>query len=79
VYRWNERVLSNYSCRHCGVFTYIGDGPDNRDGFRVNLGCVEELDSLSFDVRIIDGRSVPLARAAGSSLISKHQFPGESA
>jgi hypothetical protein len=59
-YLWNERVLSNYSCRHCGVFTYIGDGENNRDGYRVNLGCVEGLDSLALEVRFIDGKSVPL-------------------
>ena len=62
VYLWNERVLNNYSCRHCGVFVYIGDGAGDRDGYRVNLGCVEDLDTLALQVRIIDGKSVPLAR-----------------
>ena len=60
VYLWNERVLNNYSCRHCGVFVYIGDGAGDRDGYRVNLGCVEDLDTLALQVRIIDGKSVPL-------------------
>lgn len=60
VYLWNERVLNNYFCRHCGIFTYIGDGEGNRDGYRVNLGCVEGLDSLALDIHIIDGSSVPL-------------------
>jgi hypothetical protein len=60
VYQWNERVLHNYSCRHCGIFTYIGDGENNRDGYRVNLGCVEGLDSLALTLRFIDGKSLPL-------------------
>jgi hypothetical protein len=65
VYLWNERVLNNYRCRSCGIFVYIGDGADNRDGYRVNLGCVAELDILALDVRIIDGRSVPMVSGTG--------------
>src|ERR1700683_1611085 len=41
VYLWNEKVLNNYFCKSCGIFVYIGDGVHNRDGYRVNLGCVE--------------------------------------
>jgi hypothetical protein len=61
VYRWNEKVLNNYFCRHCGIFTYIGDGENDRDGYRVNLGCVEGLDPLALDIIVIDGKSLPLA------------------
>ena len=60
VYLWNERVLSNYFCRSCGIFTYIGDGEDARDGYRVNLGCVEGIDVLALDIRVIDGKSLPV-------------------
>ena len=60
VYLWNEQVLANYFCRNCGIFTYIGDGEDAKDGYRVNLGCVEGLDVFALDIRIIDGKSVPL-------------------
>jgi len=64
IYRWNERVLNNYFCRNCGIFTYIGDGEHNEDGYRVNLGCLEGLDIFSLDVKPIDGRSIPLAHQA---------------
>ena len=60
IYLWNERVLNNYRCKSCGTFVYIGDGARNQDGYRVNLGCVAGLDIFALDVRIIDGRSVPL-------------------
>ena len=60
VYLWNEKVLSNYFCRTCGIFTYIADGENAKDGYRVNLGGVEGLDPLALDIRIIDGKSVPL-------------------
>jgi hypothetical protein len=32
LYLWNEKVLRNYFCKACGVFTYIGDGEEARDG-----------------------------------------------
>jgi hypothetical protein len=60
VYRWNERVLNNYFCKNCGIFTYIGDGENDRDGYRVNLGCVEGIDPLVLEIVLIDGRSLPL-------------------
>jgi hypothetical protein len=60
LYRWNARVLQNYFCKTCGVFTYIADGEDAKDGYRINLGCVEGLDVFALEVGRIDGRSVPL-------------------
>lgn len=63
IYTWNEKVLSNYFCKSCGIFTYIGDGANAKDGYRVNLGCVEGLDTLALDISIIDGKSVPLVEA----------------
>ncbi len=60
IYLWNEKVLSNYFCKTCGIFTYIADGENAKDGYRVNLGCVEGLDALALEIRMIDGKSVPL-------------------
>jgi hypothetical protein len=65
VYLWNEKVLSNYFCKTCGIFTYISDGENAKDGYRVNLGCVEGLDPLALEINIIDGKSVPLIEEPG--------------
>jgi hypothetical protein len=62
IYLWNEHVLNNYFCKLCGVFTYIGDGPNNQDGYRVNLGCVDGIDPLSLQIRAIDGKSIPVVQ-----------------
>ena len=40
--------------------TYIADGVNGKDGYRVNLGCVEGLDVFALEVRRIDGKSIPL-------------------
>lgn len=60
VYLWNEKILNNYFCRTCGIFTYIGDGENDKDGYRVNLGCVQGLDPLTLDITVIDGKSLPV-------------------
>jgi hypothetical protein len=60
VYRWNEHVLGNYFCKTCGIFTYIADGENAKDGYRVNLGCVAGLDTLALDIVVIDGKRLPV-------------------
>jgi hypothetical protein len=54
VHLWNEKVLSNYFCKTCGIFTYIGDGENAKDDYRVNLGCVEGLDPLALEISLLD-------------------------
>jgi hypothetical protein len=71
VYLWNERVLSNYFCKLCGVFTYIGDGENAKDGYRVNLGCVSGLDPLGLDLRVIEGKGLPLVDGVSAPSASK--------
>lgn len=65
LYLWNEKVLRNYFCKYCGIFAYIGDGEDSKDGYRVNLGCVEGLDTLALDISIIDGKALPVIDESG--------------
>ena len=60
TYLWNEKVLRNYFCKTCGIFTYIADGEDAKDGYRVNLGCVQGLDTLALEITVIDGHSLPV-------------------
>ena len=71
VYLWNEHVLNNYFCRACGIFTYIGDGDGNKDGYRVNLGCVvaSRMESA--------GESGRLNVSAYTYDLIRHQFAGE--
>jgi hypothetical protein len=52
-------------CKTCGIFTYIGDGENTEDGYRVNLGCVEGLDPLALEVSIIDGKALPVIEEPG--------------
>ena len=56
VYRWGDRDVNHYFCKTCGIFPFA-DGPAKPRHYRVNLGCIDELDPLGLAVDVIDGRS----------------------
>ena len=55
VYIWGDRMMNHYFCRRCGVFPFSGVIEDGR--VRVNLGCVDGVDTDALAIRAIDGRS----------------------
>lgn len=61
-YLWNDRVVDGIFCKNCGIHPYFGN---EEYGYRVNLGCVEQLDALSLKIEILDGRSMPIAEHPG--------------
>ena len=62
IYQWNDRVVANLYCKTCGIFPYFGN---DEWGYRVNLGCIEQLDALALKIQILDGRSMPIADNPG--------------
>jgi hypothetical protein len=56
VYIWGDRMMNHYFCRTCGSFPFSSVLEDGR--IRVNLGCVEGVDSYALAIRTIDGRSL---------------------
>ena len=61
-YRWNDRVVGHLFCKRCGIYPYHGDSDL---GYRVNLGCVEQLDPLSLEIGLIDGKSMDVCPDPG--------------
>ncbi len=57
-YRWNDRMVNHLFCKTCGVYPYHGGGDY---GYRVNLGCVEQINPFSIPITMNDGKSMPLA------------------
>lgn len=58
VYLRNEHAVGNYFCTTCGIYLYVGDGENAKDGYRLNLGCVEGFAAL--EISTIDGKSLPV-------------------
>jgi hypothetical protein len=55
-YQFGDHMMNHWFCRRCGVhpFSEVIEGPRR---FRVNLGCVDGVDSFAVAVTLIDGRS----------------------
>lgn len=55
-YRWGDHLVNHWFCRTCGIYTF--HEPIEQPGhYRVNLGCVDEIDSLSLPIELVDGRA----------------------
>ena len=57
VYRFGDRECNHYFCKRCGIYPFH-DGVDEPGHYRVNLGCIRELDALALPITLIDRRSV---------------------
>lgn len=55
LYQFGQKTAKHYFCRHCGIYTFHETArvPGH---FRVNLGCVDGLDSFALPVEVFDGR-----------------------
>jgi hypothetical protein len=56
VYRWGDQDVNHYFCTTCGIYTFH-DTTATPGHYRVNLGCIDDLDTLTLEIRLIDGRS----------------------
>jgi hypothetical protein len=65
LYQFGDRDMNHFFCRTCGIapFSTVASVPPDYDGpakvgdYRVNLGCVHDLDVLALEIDVIDGRS----------------------
>jgi hypothetical protein len=64
VYQFNARVAKHYFCKHCGVHPFL-QTPMGPDAWRVNLGCIDNVDPFALDVGLVDGASLPVTSDAG--------------
>ena len=65
VYQFGDKGMSHFFCRTCGIapFSQVASVPPDYQGaarpgdYRVNLGCVHDLDALALEIVAVDGRS----------------------
>jgi len=56
-YQFNSHVAEHYFCGHCGIYTHHKPR-SNPDIFRVNAGCLDDLDYFSLEAGLNDGASL---------------------
>jgi hypothetical protein len=54
-YRWQDRDVNHLFCKTCGIYPYHGD---SKMGYRVNLGCVDDIDVFALEISVIDGKAM---------------------
>lgn len=57
TYRFGTRVARHHFCKTCGIHTFVETkfAPGH---YRVNLGCVDELDAVRLPFVVFDGKSL---------------------
>ena len=54
-YQFGDRDMNHYFCKRCGVHPFSDAKATGH--YRVNLGCVEGVDTFALPIRFIDGQS----------------------
>jgi len=65
-YQFGDKDVNHHFCPTCGIFPFNTvasvppdyQGPARPGDYRINLGCVHDLDVLSLPIEIIDGRAL---------------------
>ena len=57
TYQFDDGTAKHHFCRRCGVFTFV-ETRLNPGMYRVNIGCIEGVDSFSLPVAVFDGTSI---------------------
>lgn len=63
LYRFNTRAAKHYFCKHCGIYPFHQTRKDP-GLWRVNLGCLEGVDSFALDAALSDGASLSVVEDA---------------
>jgi hypothetical protein len=66
AYQFGDGDVNHFFCSTCGIspFTTVASVPPDYDGaarpgdYRVNLGCVEDLDVFVLDIEVINGKTL---------------------
>ena len=56
-YQFDDRVAKHHFCKCCGIYTFV-ETRLNPGQFRVNLGCIDEIDNYMLPIKLFDGKSI---------------------
>lgn len=55
LYQFGAKTAKHYFCRKCGIYTHH-ETARYPGHYRVNLGCIEGIDSTQLDADLFDGK-----------------------
>jgi hypothetical protein len=66
AYRFGDKDVNHCFCRTCGISPFITvasvpadySGPARPGDYRINLGCVHDIDVLALDIEVINGKAL---------------------
>ena len=56
IYRFAPNMVNHYFCKHCGIYPFHDPVEQPELGYRVNLGCVDDIDPHDLPIKVFDGR-----------------------
>lgn len=57
LYQFGSKVAKHYFCKTCGIYPFH-ETVRKPGNYRVNLGCINEMDTNDLKVEIFDGKSI---------------------
>lgn len=57
LYQFDSKIAKHHFCKTCGIFTHLETMRMPGHG-RVNLGCIEGLDTSELEVTVFDGKNL---------------------
>jgi len=55
LYEFGLKTAKHYFCKHCGIYTFHITAR-KAGHYRVNLGCIDGVDTFSLDCDVFDGK-----------------------
>lgn len=57
LYQFGSKVAKHFFCKTCGIYPFH-ETVRKPGHFRVNLGCIDAVDTESLEIDVFDGRSL---------------------
>jgi len=57
LYQFDTKVAKHFFCKHCGIYPFH-ETMRQPGYYRVNLGCIDEIDTNTFGYSVFDGKSL---------------------
>ncbi len=57
LYQFDSKIAKHYFCKTCGIFTH-NEMMRMPGHCRVNLGCIDDLDTSHLEVIVFDGKNL---------------------